>query len=574
LKKRTVVVILLLTSYVFAGAQSSPVYLQHYIRIWGFLKYYHPAIGTGRINPDTLFVHYADQAMQVHNKTAYRQVIHQLIAELGTVPARQAISDTNKYFTRSYDLSWIDKDRYLEAGDKKLLQRLKKEGYTDSVHLYMPASFFANELSGEQALDSVRYPNVRYQLLTLARYWNTIEYLYPYKYLLRGWLPVLVKELPYFSRPMIKADFEQRLAGLVAATEDTHAGIPDWIRRLKAGMHYPPFTYRFAGDSIVVTGYLDTAACVRQDIRPGDVIIGLQHKKISQALQPFLNLVSASNYNKKKAFFTEPILSFPFRSTDPAYPITFLRNGIPIQKSLQLSLPGDKAIQDGMRRFYNNRYVNAGLTVNSFVVKTVSPGIAWVDAANLSIYYNSQDDNDRGIDSVMQLIVQHPKAIVVDLRCYSTMAVWFNKFIPALGRRVNYFASDRVHASRYPGKYQDFNIMPATQPQNLPPVYQGKLIVLVNEVTNSQAELITMILQAMGPVTAVGTQTGGADGDIINIPLPGGYSTMFTGRHIAYPDGTESELLGVKRDVKVTYTTKGIAEKRDEILEAALGLVE
>jgi len=104
--------------------------------------------------------------------------------------------------------------------------------------------------------------------------------------------------------------------------------------------------------------------------------------------------------------------------------------------------------------------------------------------------------------------------------------------------------------------------------------YTGKVILLVNERTHSQSEMITMILQASGPVTVVGTQTSGADGDLIDMPVPGGYTLNFSGRHVAYPDGTASQKLGVKRNIKVNYTTAGIANGKDEILEAALQLLQ
>jgi len=103
--------------------------------------------------------------------------------------------------------------------------------------------------------------------------------------------------------------------------------------------------------------------------------------------------------------------------------------------------------------------------------------------------------------------------------------------------------------------------------------YIGKVIVLVNEETQSSAEYSTMILQVGDNVITIGSQTSGADGDISKINFLG-YRSYISGLGVFYPDGTETQRVGVKIDVVVKPTIKGIQEGRDEILEKALELID
>lgn len=82
-----------------------------------------------------------------------------------------------------------------------------------------------------------------------------------------------------------------------------------------------------------------------------------------------------------------------------------------------------------------------------------------------------------------------------------------------------------------------------------------------------------MALQSSPNVTVIGSQTAGADGNVSAIQLPGGISTMISGLGIYYPDGTETQRKGVKIDVVIKPTIKGIKTGRDELLEKAEAII-
>ncbi|HZH70730.1 MAG TPA: S41 family peptidase, partial [Flavobacteriaceae bacterium] len=103
-----------------------------------------------------------------------------------------------------------------------------------------------------------------------------------------------------------------------------------------------------------------------------------------------------------------------------------------------------------------------------------------------------------------------------------------------------------------------------------PDYYRGKVVILVNETTQSSAEFHTMALQVAPKAKVFGSQTAGADGNVSEIYLPGNIRTMISGIGVYYPDGTETQRIGIIPDVEVKPTIEGIRAGKDEVLEAAL----
>jgi C-terminal processing protease CtpA/Prc len=104
--------------------------------------------------------------------------------------------------------------------------------------------------------------------------------------------------------------------------------------------------------------------------------------------------------------------------------------------------------------------------------------------------------------------------------------------------------------------------------------YSGKVVVLVDETSQSQAEFTAMALRAMPNSTMVGSTTAGADGDVSLIELPGQLSTMISGLGVFYPDHRPTQRVGIVPDVVVRPTIEGLAAGRDEVLESAVHLID
>lgn len=557
-----------------AASQNTPhKYLADFIKVWGFLKYYHPASASGKADADVLFMGFIEKIRTVKTDRQYTALLDDVAQSLGEVPVLPA-KNAGKLFLKNDRTAWISKDPLHSAAFRSLLLRLRKQGYADSVHQYMPKQFFDTEIPAEKAYDSVRFPNVDVQLLALAKYWNAVEYLFGYKYMIsQNWDDVLKKQLPFFAKPMTAAEYELHLLELNASIEDTHGGVVAVKQPAKTyGPFFPPFIFEFAGDTIVITDYIDSLLCQKQDLRKGDFIVSIGDEPITKAVSRSAQLVSASNDHKKRSLLSAIPLLKPFRGNDSTINVSILREGKLLKREVVMQKTVKQAFVSRLNELYRQQRGDGSTTKNDFVLRSISPGIAQVDAARLSILYNSSED-EHSIDSVLQLMKTHKQAILLDLRCYATQAVFYNKLLPALGRPLKPFARLMAPSKRYPGLYYEEDIFSGVNKPAPQELYPGKIIVLVNEETQSQSELITMIMQASASATVVGSQTAGCDGDLLRMPVPGGYVLTFSCRHVSYRDGTPSQKVGVKRDIKVQPSARGVAEGRDEILEEAMRML-
>ena len=103
--------------------------------------------------------------------------------------------------------------------------------------------------------------------------------------------------------------------------------------------------------------------------------------------------------------------------------------------------------------------------------------------------------------------------------------------------------------------------------------YKGKVIILVNEHTQSAAEYQAMAFKAAPGAKVIGSTTAGADGNVSSIFLPGGIQTGISGLGVYYPDGRETQRIGIVPDIEVKPTIKGIKLKKDEVLEKAIEII-
>ncbi len=101
-----------------------------------------------------------------------------------------------------------------------------------------------------------------------------------------------------------------------------------------------------------------------------------------------------------------------------------------------------------------------------------------------------------------------------------------------------------------------------------------KMLRRVNELTQSQAEYTAMAFRAGNNTIIIGSTTAGADGNVSTISLPGGLKTGISGIGVYYPDGTQTQRIGIIPDIQVEPTINGIKEGKDEVLEMAIKLIK
>jgi len=158
------------------------------------------------------------------------------------------------------------------------------------------------------------------------------------------------------------------------------------------------------------------------------------------------------------------------------------------------------------------------------------------------------------------------KGLVIDIRNYPSEFVVF-ALGPRLIDRPTEFARFTNGDPANPGA---FHWMPPISIQPVSPQYTGKIAILVDEVSQSQAEYTSMTFRSARNAIVVGSTTAGADGNVSPIPLPGGLRSMVSGIGVFYPDKKPTQRVGIIADIEARPTIHGVRSGRDEVLEVAL----
>src|SRR5262249_32215848 len=103
------------------------------------------------------------------------------------------------------------------------------------------------------------FPSEEYRLLALFRFWNVVNYYFPYKHLTdKPWETVLTDFIPRFLENKDQLEYEMTVSEMVARLQDTH-GFVGPLKSLGAhlGTFAPPLSLRVAGGKLTVADLLD-----------------------------------------------------------------------------------------------------------------------------------------------------------------------------------------------------------------------------------------------------------------------------------------------------------------------------
>lgn len=101
-------------------------------------------------------------------------------------------------------------------------------------------------------------------------------------------------------------------------------------------------------------------------------------------------------------------------------------------------------------------------------------------------------------------------------------------------------------------------------------LYTKPVVVLTSGATYSAAEDFTATFKGMGRGKVFGQPTGGSTGQPMSFNLPGGGIGNVCSKRDYFTNGLEFIGIGIQPDMAVQPTIKGIAQGKDEVLEAAV----
>jgi C-terminal processing protease CtpA/Prc len=394
----------------------------------------------------------------------------------------------------------------------------------------------------EPAYPAVKLPDAGYQLLSLFRFWNIIEYWSPNRDVMGvDWDSVLPGFIPRIGLAKSSDAYKLEMLALIATVNDTHANLWSSLAvRPPTGACQLPVHVRFIEDSAVVAGYTTDAQGTASGLKIGDVLTDLDGRRIADLVQSWRPYYAASN---------EP---------------TRLRD---IGRSLSRGACGDAVV--GIRRGTQALTVRATrvpipTALTEAVLPHDLPGETFRLLTDKVAYLKLSSVKSADVPRQMES-ASATQGLIIDIRNYPGDFVVFT-LGQLLAAKPTDFARTTTGDLVTPGAFH------WTRPIGLTPAkthYAGKVVVLVDEVSVSNAEYTTMAFRAAGALV-VGSTTAGADGNTSRVPLPGGLSTVISGIGVFYPDKKPTQRVGIVPDVEVRPTIAGVRAGRDEVLEEGL----
>lgn len=397
------------------------------------------------------------------------------------------------------------------------------------------------------------FPNVEYRLLALFRFWNVVNYFFPYKHLIGdSWNTVLARYIPKFEANKDAADYQLTVRELVTEMRDSHGVLRNAnAASEKLGMFLPQVATGYIESQSVITKVLDD----KLPVKVGDVVVSIDGEPVEKRREFLSRYMAASTPQWLMRGVNARLLFGPkdsvakLRVRGPSGEV----RDVELVRSLTLS---DPKLMNIFKR-------------TTPVVQVLSNGYSYVDLDRLQA---------GEVDKMFETIKGTP-AVIFDMRGYPNGTAW--SIAPRLTTKGNVVAalfyrpileatsltnSELAESASYSFSQR----LPDTNGE----LYKGKVVVLINEDAISQAEHTCMFFEAATDVTFIGTPTAGANGDITFMVLPGNLTISFSGHDVRHADGRQLQRVGIQPTIKVSPTIRGLIDGRDEILEEAIKFLQ
>jgi hypothetical protein len=511
-------------------------------KIWGFLKYHHQKVTAGQIHWDYELFRVMPQILSARDRAAANAVLVKWIDGLGPLEPCEPcakLDESDLYFRP--EVVWIT--NYTQLGDQ-LSQWLEKiyEKRIPGQQFYVSSdprvgnAIFQRELGYE----NLKLPDAGFQILALFRFWNIVEYWYPYRDLTgEKWDAVLSEFIPRVGLAKDTESYRQALMALIAKAHDGHANLWSSLQdRPPVGNCNLPVDVRFVEDLPVIHGISGTAHNDLAELKIGDVITKLDGVPLSKLIENWSPYYGASN-DAARLFNVGKFLT---RGKCGDTSIGIRRDGQELEFKVT-HVPGSAQVG----------YTH-DLPGPTFKLPPKDIAYSKLSSAKTADagYYIQQASGTKGL--------------IIDIRNYPSEFMVFS-----LGSHL--VESDTPFARFTTCDLSNAGAFHWGDPVWLVPQkphYAGKVVILVDESSMSAAEYTSMAFRAARGAIVVGSQTAGADGDVSPFSLPGGLRSMISGIGVFYPDKTPTHRIGIVPNVEIRPTIEGIREGRDEVLEEAL----
>lgn len=518
--------------------------LKKLCKVWGVVKYYHPEVVAGNVNFDYELFRVMPDTINAKNSQEANKVIYTWVKNLGDVEENSSgKNDENKKIALERDLSWIKNTNYLDKDLSQLLVKISNSNISkrNKAYVKFDKKLGNSNFENENLYEEMDYDDDGYKLLALFRYWNIIEYYYPYTDVIEeNWDEVLTTFIPKFVNTESELDYKLAISELTTKIHDPHAGVDDINKTLTKywGNKYAPIEFALVEDCIVIKKinpkYKDEC-----ELKPGDIVLEINDKDIFEVIKEKSKYRSIS----RKEAIVNCLQGYLFRTSNDSIKLKLKRDGKYVVKNVKC---------------YNDEYM---FDIKEPSHKIIDENIVYINPGQLS-----KNEIDKIMDKFM-----NTEGIIVDLRKYPSVPIFITMPKYFISKPTT-FSKISVSNQSVPGEFifaKDQVINPDDKKH-----YKGKLMILMNERSQSQSEFTVMELRKGNNAKVIGSNYIGTDGDATKVYLPGGVTTLITGLGVYDEDGSQTQRIGLKPDIYIKPTIDGIKEGRDELSEKAIEVIK
>ncbi|WP_299704503.1 S41 family peptidase [uncultured Pontibacter sp.] len=521
-----------------------------FTKVWGLMKYYHPGVATGTMDWDSLFVVTVPEVAKAKNQQEFHKLLDNLYGQVHAPKLATAYnlpqSDTVVSIFSVQEISNYNASIPLKRQLKELYER----------HLPIENRYTSNKYK-EYTLDHVRflenpmpdkaYPDWETRLLALARYWNAINFFYPHKLTIgKDWETTLAKYIPVFSNVENELAYHLAMQRLNKELRDSHTYVSSPVLDRIWGPN-PYFKVSYVQNQFVITEMLSDSIAKSQDVQVGDVITAIDGKPVKERVRELEPLMVGSNEAATYRDIANYLLNV---NTDNQVTIEIRR--------------GKNSLVRQISRYPYQELVILSDKPTQTLWNELKKDILYVDFTSIK-----KTDTLQALFKAMQ----SAKAVVFDLRGYPNFQV-YQQTLPALYGHNFHVSTSSEALVQFPGFFAvSKSVFEHTDTSTLIP-YQGKMIVLVDERTQSLPESFAMGLAQRPNTLIMGSQTAGTTGNITWLPLPGGANAAFTAVGERGAGGTFVQRKGVRIGKVVRPTVASVVAGKDAVIYEALAEAE
>jgi hypothetical protein len=542
---RALIVLITLSLFTFGadlGAQDDPQTgrLAMLARVWGLIKHHHPQPSLTAADWDLALYAAIPQARQAAGSGAFSALVIGMINKAGPINPLEFPIFLPQPITTDPFFSWINDTRFFTPTAGYLLKLIVSNLKAPNPFTRYVTSDGTADLSLEPPWDSGDQTSEEFRLLTLFRYWNHVLHFSPHRALTDpAWDTVLSVMIPQFTAAAAPLEFALVCQKLTVMTGDSGAVLSSHV--LEDGFwgpYFPPFLTRTLENKIVITRVLNPD--LRQ-IAPGDIIEAVDDEDIAvmrARLLPFLTTANPTVTERE----LNRILA---RGQTPTVRLRILRG------SEILTVEIDRVSADLYAEWLSPAH-------QAPAWKTLGDGILLIRPDRLI---------PEEIDALI-FAVKASRAAIFDLR--HPLDLIPPGLVEALFDRSVPFARQVLPTQSNPGFFIETAPLTCGPIEENPNPYSGKILVLLSAETGGLAERFCLMLQARPGTLSLGAQTAGSPGIPVQLVLPGGMVTRFSGQGLYYPDGRPIQRSGLIVDIPVSISQEDLLLGRDPVLERAL----